>query len=295
VNQLSNPRTPAQAAASRANGSKSLGPRTAPGKAASSANALTSGLYCRTLLGPGGNVDAIRAEFNAWIDGYGVRSSAAHQLAARGAYTTVQLDRVEAIRERALGEVLAQCIAESEPAKALERARKVRTEVAGLASLTGEIQAPVPRGHAAKLLPPLRVLALDVLNVPAALAASYAIGATINIIEVDTIDDVPAEVFGALAASCGEILAAIDGAIPEMETKVEAERAHQEEYLIFATDRRLKEVDRVRIKLIKEIEALARALAAVRDLEHCPSGESRAGPTDLPPFEFKVVGGLANR
>lgn len=240
-------------------------------------------------MGPGLDVEVARAAFDGWVASYGVTSPAALRLAAQGAAATLRLDQLDRIQERVAAEVLEGAAGESAPAVALALAREVRATVAGLASLAGDIHGPVDRSHAAKLLPALRVVLQGVLGLDGAGGGSAALSVSIGLIENDEIYEIPAEVFATIATSCGEIVAAIDAAIPGMETKVEAERARQEDLLVLANDKRLREVDRVRGRLIKEIEALARALAAVRDLEHCPGGESRAVPTDLPPVEFRVV------
>jgi hypothetical protein len=58
--------TPAQIAANRLNAQKSTGPRTAAGKAASSANALKSGIYAQSLIIRGedpAELEALRDDF----------------------------------------------------------------------------------------------------------------------------------------------------------------------------------------------------------------------------------------
>lgn len=285
----------AQIVASRMNGAKSSGPRTSGGKAASSVNALTHGLYSKALLGPGLDVETVRSEFDAWVGAYGVTSPAAYRLAARGAAAILRLDQVDSIRDKILAAVLDKKVAESEPAKSLERTREAREAVAGLGALAADIREPVPRSDAMKLIPALRAVVQGVLELPVAPGAGLPLAASVGLIEDEGIDDVELEVFEAIAANCRELLNAIDGAIPELVTKVEAERARQEELLLMADDKRLRDADRVRNRLIKEIETVARALAAIRDLEHCPGRDSRAGSTDLPPIEFKIVGGLAGR
>jgi hypothetical protein len=58
--------TPAQIAANRLNAQKSTGPRTAEGKAASSTNALKSGIYAQSLIVRGedpAELEALREDF----------------------------------------------------------------------------------------------------------------------------------------------------------------------------------------------------------------------------------------
>jgi hypothetical protein len=90
--------TPRQRAANRANAAKSTGPRTPAGKAASSANALKSGIYAKSPVIPGENpadLEALRRQFH---DRYQPQDPTEHRLVESLISNTWELQRLEKCR-----------------------------------------------------------------------------------------------------------------------------------------------------------------------------------------------------
>ena len=81
--------------ASRANGRKSKGPKTAEGKARVSLNALKHGLTATTVLLPGESAELLREQVQAWKADLKPQSDVEEHFVERAAFASWQLDRAE--------------------------------------------------------------------------------------------------------------------------------------------------------------------------------------------------------
>lgn len=282
-------RSPAQAAASRKNGQRSAGPKTALGRAASSANALRTGLYAEAVAMPWEDPERIREIVAGWMGSFAVSSFAATELARRAAHLAVSVERAEHLRDKILAEVLEQAVAESEANRSLTKARETREAVAGLAALAGDVHAPVLRERAQKLVAPIQMVVQAVLELDLPAGVAYQIAIAAGALGSDEVRDVPAEIFAALASGSRAVLAAIDEAIPALVLGVENERKRQTEMLVVVDDARLRQIDRARARLLREIDGILRAMRSLKELDSCaPSPGTPQVPVVV---EFKALGG----
>ena len=91
--------TPAQVAASRANGQQSHGPSSVEGKAVSSRNALKLGITAQSMIIPGedpAELDQLTAEYQEHFQPVGPVESALVQTIVRAQWMQLRCDRIEA-------------------------------------------------------------------------------------------------------------------------------------------------------------------------------------------------------
>lgn len=142
------PRTPRQAEASRANGRRSEGPRTAEGKARSASNAVRHGLRAEQRLLPGESLDAYLAHLAGWCEGLGATSPAEAEVVARLADVGWRLRRLVAAEHQAHLEALATAVAESPEAR---RHGAVQQALGGARGLLAAVASRPPPGQVAGL------------------------------------------------------------------------------------------------------------------------------------------------
>jgi hypothetical protein len=87
--------TSKRAEASRRNGRKSRGPKTAEGKSRSRFNALNHGMRARTIVLPGEDADAYQGRVDAWMADLQPRDDAEQSLVEQAARASWQLDRAD--------------------------------------------------------------------------------------------------------------------------------------------------------------------------------------------------------
>lgn len=284
------PRSQLQAAASRSNGRRSRGPASSTGLASSSMNGVRSGLYAKAIAVRGEDLNAIGETVRGWVASAGPRSFAGVHLAGHAANIAVRLDRADRVRQRILEELLVENASDSPVSKALSFASDTKASLEHLGALAADVHTTVPHGHAMQLFEPLRRVAEAVvmLNLPpdVGLPFALAVGA---VDDENSVDDVPPDRFAALASAAAGVVIAIDDRLPDLERKLEEERRREAEDLELGDHPRLRQVDRVRRSLLKELEATLRSMSALRELE----SKVVADEPEPPPINvsFTVIGG----
>jgi hypothetical protein len=199
----------------------------------------------------------------------------------------VRLDRIERLREKLLAEILERRVGESEAANAHTEATRVRCELSALAVLAEDIRVPVPRPAAAKLVAPIRNVVMGVMALDLPVIASYPLSLIAGALEGDDIIDVPLEFFAELARVAKDLVATIDKRVPDLVRGVEAERERQLELLVIADDPQLRQLDKVKARLLKEVDVIVRTLTSLRGLQTLDRPDESPIPTVI---EFKVLG-----
>lgn len=237
----------------------------------------------------GEDLEAIKTTAQAWTTSFGSTSPAAAQLARRAAEAAVRLERADRIRDRILLEALEDRVADSEPARVLRKADHARELVAALAALAADIQGPIRRDHAAQLAAPAQDVVLEVVGLRLAPELTFPLsGLAGALADPDALDDVPRKIFEAIAETCAGILEAIDARRPDLVRAVDAERERQREQLVVLDTQQLRAVDKVRGRLLRELEAVLRAAKALKELEAVNA--SAVAPAPPVPVVFRVMG-----
>lgn len=144
-------RTPAQTAASKANGATSSGPVTPAGKAISSANGTTHGLASRGVLLPSERAVDYESNLSDWFETLVPRSRGEGQLVARVADVGWRMGRLSRLEERMVNASLEKRLAESIPVRALQTAQEALQAIRSVAALAEEVITPRPSESVARI------------------------------------------------------------------------------------------------------------------------------------------------
>jgi hypothetical protein len=168
-------RTPAQADASRVNGSKGAGPATALGKSKSSANSIVHGLAAHGALMPSETVEMYESNLTAWLASIPTRTPGERQAVARLADVAFRYDRLARLELKIANASLERKVSESAPAKARKIAEDALAGVRGLAAMCDAVQGPRHVHAVGSIRPAIRRVAELVDDADVDLAAGAAV------------------------------------------------------------------------------------------------------------------------
>jgi hypothetical protein len=168
-------RTPAQADASRVNGSKGAGPATALGKSKSSANSIVHGLAAHGALMPSETVEMYESNLTAWLASIPTRTPGERQAVARLADVAFRYDRLARLELKIANASLERKVSESAPAKARKIAENALAGVRGLAAMCDAVQGPRHVHAVGSIRPAIRRVAELVDDADVDLAAGDAV------------------------------------------------------------------------------------------------------------------------
>lgn len=283
----STPRTPAQSAASRTNGSKSTGPTTATGKALASINGTTHALAAQAVLLPSERLEEYEACIGGWFVTLMPRSPGEGQLAARVGDVAWRMRRLQRLEERLVNDALERRVAESAPAKALHAAREALQAVQAAAVLAEEVTTPRPSDAVAKIAVGLKFVTglLGKIEIPIVVTAAFEQAVTALL--AYTYADVPSEAFQSLgrAARCAE--AAVKDKVKETAAAVATEREKLADVVLLGEDADAKLLDRHRARLSRELGGHLSNIRLLREL----AVPTREGAEHDPlPIELRLIG-----
>lgn len=260
------PRSPAQIAASRANGARSAGPTTDMGKAIASTNGVVHGLATRAALLPSERAEDYEANLNGWVATLRPRTPGEGQVVARVADTGFRLDRLAQVEERMVNAALEARVASSEPAKALQVAQEALQGVQGLAALAEGVAGPVDATPVARLLPGMRLVAKLVGDVDLPVGPVAALDRAIDNLVIETAISVEPEGFQALATAARDAETVLQARMAALEAAVGAERERLADLVVLGDGEDVKLLDRHRARLHRELQAHLAVLRTVREL-----------------------------
>jgi hypothetical protein len=280
-------RTPAQAAASKANGATSSGPVTPYGKAISSANGTTHGLASRGVLLPSERAQDYEANLNGWLMTLVPRSPGEGQLVARVADVGWRMGRLSRLEERLVNAALERRLAESVPSKALVTAQEALQAIRSVAVLAEEVKTPRPAEHVAQIASGLRFVAaiLGKVEVPVIVVATFE--QAVTVLTAASYTDVEPAAFETLGRAARHAEAALVDEIARLKTEIEAERERLADSVLLGDDADAQLLDRHRARLSRELGAHLGNLKLLREL----ATPVREGEEQAPiPVELRVVG-----
>ncbi|WP_242353873.1 hypothetical protein [Anaeromyxobacter sp. SG64] len=285
------PRTESQRAASRINGSRSKGPRSAEGRVRSSMNRTVHALNATRLLLATEDVAEYQRHVGEWVESLVPVTPAERQIVLLIADQAWRLRRVSRIEERRALAVL-DSLVENTPEWAMRsKAQQLLTALDTVGELVTTSKLPVPTMALAAFLGGLRgVIAMldevrELLPVemwPQAHAALFLSAEKALAKEADTEEQVTAT-FTALGTSATVLATALRTVAPALDAAVEKARSAISTDTLLADDgdkqferhRRILEASMSRqLDLLAKVKAAAQAAAA--------SGSSeRAAPVEL--------------
>jgi hypothetical protein len=281
------PRTPAQTAASKTNGSKSTGPTTTTGKAIVSANGTTHGLAAQAVLLPSERLDEYAACLDGWFVTLMPRSPGEGQLAARVGDVAWRMRRLQRLEERLVNAALERKVAESAPAKALQVAQEALQAVQSAAVLAEEVTTPRPSEAVAQIATGLKfvVTMLDRVEIPIVVTAAFQQAVTTLLAYSYT--EVPPEAFQRLGRAARYAVAAVNEKLKELEAAVAVEREKLADLVLLGDDADAKLLDRHRSRLSRELGGHLATIKLLRELAvPVREGEER----EPLPIEVRLIG-----
>lgn len=280
-------RTPAQTAASKANGATSSGPVTPAGKAISSANGTTHGLASRGVLLPSERAVDYESNLSDWFETLVPRSRGEGQLVARVADVGWRMGRLSRLEERMVNASLEKRLAESIPVRALQTAQEALQAIRSVAALAEEVITPRPSESVARIATGLTfvVTLLGKTEIPVVIVAAFE--QAVTYLTAASYTDVEPEVFQTLGKAARHAEAALVEKIAELETAITAERERLADSVLLGDDADAQLLDRHRARLSRELGAHLGNLKLLRELARpVKEGEEQA-PI---PVELRVVG-----
>jgi hypothetical protein len=280
-------RTPAQTAASKANGATSSGPVTATGKAISSANGTANGLASRGVLLPSERAQDYEANLNSWFLTLVPRSPGEGQLVARVADVGWRMGRLSRLEERLVNAALERRLAESGPVKARQTAQEALQAIRSVAVLAEEVKTPRPAEGVARIASGLKFVSelLGKVEVPVVVVAAFE--QAVIVLTAAAYTDVEPAAFETLGRAARHAEAALVEKIGELKSEIEAERERLADSVLLGDDADARLLDRHRARLSRELGAHLANLKLLREL----ATPAREGEEQAPiPVEVRVVG-----
>lgn len=281
-------RTPAQAEASRMNGSKSVGPVTPEGKSVSSMNGIAHGLASRGVLLPSERQEDYQSMAQSWLDTLRPASPAETTIALTLADLSFRTDRLARLEEKLVTKAIEAKLKDSESMKALTVAREANEVVTGLAGVADNINAAVEAQAVVNLVPVMRHVIQMVIRVELPLPLSAALATAVDELVVDSFEDkVLPESFVAVAKACHDVQAALATKLVELDAHVAAERECLADEVVMGDDVELRRLERHRARLAGQQEQQLNLLKMVRELSPTSSSGSLGQPVLV---ELRLVG-----
>jgi hypothetical protein len=181
--------TPSQIAASRANGAKSQGPTTAEGKASSSMNAVSHGVFSKQILLPGEDFGQYRESVSDYFLAFAPKNGAEANVVAEIADLAWRLQRLSSIENGIMMRRLQEHLEETKLFRLRYQTRNCLIAVRSAASTVEEV---APRGTVSEM-------------------ASFLDGLDQLLVMLWGLEDLPAGPLGSLEAAQERLLADSDG------------------------------------------------------------------------------------
>ncbi len=287
-------RTPAQAAASRANGAKSTGPATAIGKTTSAANSVVHGLATQAALLPTETLAIYEANLASWFASIPARSPGERQAVARIADVAFRYERLARMEVRLANANLEMKVAGCETAKKLKLAREALEGLRGLIGMAESVTGPRHVSQVATIRPAiLRVArAVDEADVPVGVCAVLD-RAVNNLTGDEHVVEVPASVFHELAQAARAAETALVQRIEDLEKALDSDRERLADEALLGDDEKMKMIDRHRGRLAREMATQIEIVKALREI--AAPEEIEVGSGSSVPFkvELKALGRAA--
>jgi hypothetical protein len=267
------------------------GPRTALGKATSSANSIVHGLAAHGAIMPSETPEMYEANLSAWLATVPARTPGERQTVARIADVAFRYDRLARLEVKIANANLDRRVAESAPAKASKLVQDALDGVRGLAALCEEVTSPRHVHAVASIRPAIqRVAALvNEADVPVGVSAVLDRAVT-GLSAEDYVVEVPAVAFHALAVAARSAQAALLDRLLALGKELEAERERLADEALLGDDEQMKLIDRHRARLDRAMKSQVEILKALREV--AAPAEVETGSGSSVPFlvELKVLG-----
>jgi len=182
-------RTPAQAEASRLNGTKSLGPVTATGKSVSSMNGIVHALSSRGVLLPSERQEDYQATAQSWLDTLRPTSPAETTMVLTLADLSFRTDRLARLEEKLVNKAIEAKLKDSDAVKVLKIAKEAIEAVIGLAGVADSIKTAIEAQAVLDLVPAMRLVTQIVDKVELPLAVSMPLAKAIEGLMIDSFED----------------------------------------------------------------------------------------------------------
>jgi hypothetical protein len=282
-------RTLAQAHAARVNGARSAGPVTVVGKTVSAANAIRHGYAAQGALMAGESPEQYEANVVAWFDSLRPANAAEAKLIARLADVDFRQDRLARAEERLVATTVEEQVKGSPIRAQQEKAEEALAALRGLIALAESVPPTVDADDVRRLLPALRNTEERVSAVDLAPRVVVAFAKALDDLVIDSVIEVTAEGFTALALAAREVDVALVERIEVLNGELAQERARLTETVLAGDGEEARRLDRHRGRLARELEQQARALKAIRELARDPADAGSGSPVAWL-VELRVVG-----
>lgn len=280
--------TEAQAAASRANGAKSLGPTSDIGKAASCANGIVHGLAAaEAVLMPDETLAMFEDELRGWYGTVPAPTPGARKAVARLAGISFRQRRLDRLEARIVNANLDRLVADSPPAKARKVAQDALDGVRGLAAMCESVDSPRHVHAVASIRPAIKRVAelVDEADVPVGVSAVLD-RAFARLSHEDHVVEVPAAAFHELAAAARAAETALLDRLADVGKALDAERERVADQALLGDEKQAKVLDRHRARLAREMMAQVSILKALREIT--APAEIEVGSGSPVPFVVQV-------
>jgi hypothetical protein len=285
-------RTDAQRAASRQNGARSSGPRTAEGRTRSSANRTTHGLNSVRLLLATEDIEEYRQHLLEWTQSLAPASAAEHQIVQLLADLVWRLKRVGRIEDRRALAILEELVEQTPEWKTKAQAQDLLLGLDTIARLVESSALPVPTSNIGGFVAGVRGVEHLVELLRSSLAAELwpeteagaFLGAAGRLAEQVGTEVTASEAFTAVGLAASMLGAAVRALIPDLQMAVERARLalSTETLLVDDEDRRFERHRRIleasvarQLDLLSKVRALVRPAASLGSFERAPQVELR--------------------
>jgi hypothetical protein len=276
-----------RALASRQNGAKSRGPVTPDGLAVSTRNGSTHSVLAFGCITGDELPEQYVATFNSWRETLNPFSPALVQLVHRVADVVHRQERLARLEQSLIEDELEKTLAASEVSKKIHLAKEALEGLQALATLAENVSTSMTVDKVMPLIPPMRhVLELtDKADVPVMVIGKLA--SAINGFTLNTILEITAESFQAVASACREAERYVQVRISELEIQREQEREKLAMTVLISDSRMLRLLDRYRTRLAREFGLTLNAYEKTRAMALQASSSGSPGPPCV--VELKVI------
>jgi hypothetical protein len=281
-------RTDLQAQASRANGSKSLGPVTTEGKALASGNAVTHGLSSQAVLLPSETAEDYQANVTAWAETLKPTNPGEAEVVTRVADLVFRQRRLQRLEDRHMQASLEARLTDSSLTRSLTAVRNAQLGLRVMVETLGTLTTDCPSAAIKGLLAPIEAVMgmLEALELPVTVSVPLE-AAHRKLEETATGAVVPVEVLTRLTEAGTKVLDALAKKMVELEASIEVERIRLADEVLLGEDKEMRRFERHKAMISKQLDAELARLKTIRELSQTAASGSFCGPILV---ELKLVG-----
>lgn len=278
-------RTPAQIAASMANGALSRGPVSATGKSLSSLSSVRTGIAARRVVLPNETVEDHQLQLAAWLDTLRPTTPGEALLVARISDALVRLDRLDAQMQRVQEAGVEEEFRKSKGYQELSTFKDARAGVAALAETCEGITTSVPFEHVQHLALAMKRVMQMAEDVDVPMTLLVPLRDAVNGVLTDAVIGIEPEAFHDVAVIATGVITWLDVNVAALSEGLDLARQELAQNPALGDECQLQLLDRYRGRIMRELNSLLKLLKQVR--EFLPAeGE----PGSLVHVELRIVG-----